>query len=212
MTTVIAIDGPAGSGKSTIAQALARRIGVPHVDTGAYYRALTLAVLRAGADPDDPADVLDVLDGVTVRQRGDRTLLNGRDVEDAIRSDEVTSHVSTVAAHPRVRERLVAWQRAAVDARGAVVEGRDAATVIVPDATLKVWLTATPAVRAARRAAQWGTSDDDATVANVATQLMARDHADRHNTFRAREAIEIDTTDLAVSEVVDRIVDLLPGP
>lgn len=212
MTTVIAIDGPAGSGKSTIARALARRVGVPHVDTGAYYRALTLAVLRAGADPEDTAAVLGVLDRIRITRRGDRTMLSGRDVEDEIRSDEVTDRVSAVARHPRVRERLVAWQRAAVDARGGVVEGRDAATVIVPDATLKVWLTAIPAVRAARRAAQQGTADNDAVVARVATQLIARDHADRHNTFRAREAVEIDTTDLTVPEVVDRIVDLLPGP
>lgn len=212
MTTVIAIDGPAGSGKSTIARALARRIGVPHVDTGAYYRALTLAVLRAGVDPEDQLAVLDVLDRVRITRQADRTLLNGHDVEGAVRSDEVSSHVSAVARHPRVRERLVQLQRAAIGARGGVVEGRDAATVIVPDATLKVWLTATPAVRAARRAAEHGTADDRAAVARVATRLKARDHADRHNTFRAREAIEIDTTDLAVHEVVDRVVGLLPGP
>jgi cytidylate kinase len=204
MTTVVAIDGPAGSGKSTIARALARHLDVPHVDTGAFYRALTLAVLRAGVDPSDETAVVDVLERTRLRLAGDRVLLDGDDVGDEIRTDHVTANVSAVARHPRVRARLVRLQRAAVDARGGVVEGRDAATVIVPQATLKVWLTAPPAVRAARRAAQQG-SDDAVTIERVATQLVARDHADRGNTFRAGDAIDIDTGQLTVPQVIDRI-------
>ncbi|HEX6257221.1 MAG TPA: (d)CMP kinase [Euzebyales bacterium] len=209
MTTVIAIDGPAGSGKSTIAAALADRLGIPHVDTGAFYRALTLAVLRAGADPAAAAAVSGVLDRVRIARWDDRTLLDGHDVEQAIRTDEVTAHVSAVAAHPGVRRRLVALQRAAVAAGGAVVEGRDAASVIVPDATLKVWLTAPTTVRAARRAAQQG-AVDAAFVERVATQLVARDRADRPNTFLEDDAVVIDTGDLSVDAVVDAIVSLLP--
>lgn len=219
---VVAIDGPAGSGKSTIARALAERLDVPHVDTGAYYRALTLAVLRAGADPASEAACLDVLAGTHVARKADRTLLNGEDVEGMIRSDAVDANVSAVARHPRVRRRLVEWQRDAVGPAGAVVEGRDAATVIVPDATLKVWLTAPPAVRAARRANQRvrtsasGPAVGDPQVgvdhvARVSGDLVARDHADRSYTYRADDAVEIDTGDSTVDEVVDRIVGLL-GP
>lgn len=208
MSTVIAIDGPAGSGKSTIARALAERLDIPHVDTGAYYRATTLAVLRAGEDPTDEEAVLAVLGRSHVARKDDRTLLNGSDVEEAIRTAAVDASVSAVAAHPRVRAYLIERQRAAAGARGAVVEGRDAATAIVPDATLKVWLTAPAPVRAARRAAQHGTADA-VLVRQIGDSLASRDQADRGNTHRAGDAVEIDTGDLGVVEVVDRIVALL---
>jgi cytidylate kinase len=209
MTTVIAIDGPAGSGKSTVAAALARRLDVPHVDTGAYYRAATLVALRAGADPRSAAAVLAALDGVRIERRHGRTLVDGSDVEQAVRSDEVTAQVSAVASHPAVRRRLVVLQRAAATEAGAVVEGRDAATVIVPEAQLKVWLTAPPAVRAARRAAQQGCVDA-AVVDRVTTQLLARDDADSDNTFLAADAVVIDTADLTIDGVVERVIGLLP--
>lgn len=205
MTTVIAIDGPAGSGKSTVARTLAHHLDLPHVDTGAFYRALTLAVLRAGADPADAQAVLGVLDVTRLEVADARVLLDDDDITAAIRTDEVSAMVSAVARHSGVRARLVLAQRAALGERGGVVEGRDAATVIVPDATLKVWLTAPPTVRAARRAAQQG-SVDAVIVEHVATQLLARDHADRDNTFRADDAIEIDTAHLTVAQVVDHIV------
>lgn len=204
---VIAIDGPAGSGKSTVAAALARRLGIPHVDTGAYYRAATLAVLRKGADTALAADVLAALDGVHIARRAGRTLLDGDDVEQQIRTDQVTAAVSAVAAHPEVRRRLVLLQRAEAE-DGAVVEGRDAASVIVPDAELKVWLTAPPAVRAARRAAQQGHADA-AVIERVTTQLLARDDADSSNTFLDADAVVIDTADLTVDAVVARVVDLV---
>ncbi|HSJ44325.1 MAG TPA: (d)CMP kinase [Euzebyales bacterium] len=208
MSTVIAIDGPAGSGKSTIARALAERLAIPHVDTGAYYRAATLAVLRADEDPTDEAAVLAVLARSHVERKDDRTLLNGSDVEDAIRTAAVDADVSAIAAHPRVRAHLVELQRAAAGARGAVVEGRDAATVVVPDATLKVWLTAPAPVRAARRAAQQGTADA-AQISQIGDRLASRDQADRDNTYRAGDAVEIDTGDLGIVAVVDRVVALL---
>ena len=207
---VVAIDGPAGSGKSTIARALADHLDVPHVDTGAYYRALTLGVLRAGADPCSEAACVRVLAGTHICRKADRTLVNGEDVEEAIRTDAVDMNVSAVARHPGVRRRLVEWQREAVGLAGAVVEGRDAATVIVPDATLKVWLTAPPAVRARRRARQQGVSSEQ-VIARLSGDLAARDHADRNNTHRSDDAVEIDTSDRTVGEIVDRIVGLL-GP
>lgn len=210
MTVVVAIDGPAGSGKSTIARALAEQLDVPHVDTGAYYRALTLAVLRAGADPASEAACVDVMASSHVCRKHDRTLLNGEDVEAAIRDDGVDANVSAVAAHRTVRAQMVEWQRAAVDPAGAVVEGRDAATIIVPDATLKVWLTAPTAVRARRRALQQGVHVDHVDhVERVSGALVARDSADRNNTFRSTDAVVIDTADSTVGDVVERIEGLL---
>lgn len=209
--TVIAIDGPAGSGKSTVARALADRLQLPHVDTGAYYRALTLAVLDAGAGPDDAVGVMMVLERSDVSHGPTGTVLDGRDVEHRIRGAAVTAAVSAVARHTAVRQRMVVAQRAAVGPRGAVVEGRDAATVIVPDADLKVWLTAPTAVRAARRARQQGAAAGD-DIARVSAELAARDHADRDNSVRADDAVTVDTADRTVDEVVDDIVALHPAP
>jgi cytidylate kinase len=208
LMVVVAIDGPAGSGKSTISRALAQRLDVPHVDTGAYYRALTLAVLRAGADPRSESECVDVMADTHICRKADRTLVNGEDVEDAIRSDAVDANVSAVARHRGVRRRMVEWQREAIGPAGAVVEGRDAASVIVPHATLKVWLTAAPAIRARRRALQQGTSSEQ-VIARLSSELAARDHADRHNTHRSDDAVEIDTSDASVDQIVDRIRAML---
>lgn len=207
--TVIAIDGPAGSGKSTIARALARRLEIFHVDTGAYYRALTLAVLRAHVEPSSEEGCLEVLSQIDITRKDDRTLLNGEDVEVAIRGRAVDANVSAVSRHVNVRKRLVGWQREAVGPDGAVVDGRDAATVIVPDATLKVWLTAAPAVRAQRRADQHGEGAQDDAVQRISGELAARDQADRGYTHRDDDAVEIDTGHASVDDVVDRIVALL---
>ncbi|MDQ3538705.1 MAG: (d)CMP kinase [Actinomycetota bacterium] len=205
--TMIAIDGPAGSGKSTIAAALAERLGVAHVDTGAYYRAGTLAVLRAGIDLRDGAACARVLDGLTIERRAGRTLLDSVDVEDDIRGPEVTATVSAVSAHPAVRAALLGVQRAAVSPTGAVVEGRDAGTVVVPDAELKVWLTASPLERAVRRAAQVGTVEPGA-ISIHADSIKRRDSDDASQMLRSSDAIEIDTTGVTVDEIVDRLVRL----
>jgi cytidylate kinase len=206
--TVVAIDGPAGSGKSTIAAALAERLGVAHVDTGAYYRAATLAVLRAGAPPDDQGAVLDAVRAATLDRRGGRTCLDGADVEDEIRGPAVTASVSSISRHPAVRRHLVALQQAEVAVRGAVVEGRDAGTVVVPDADLKVWLTATPQERAARRAAQRGGRGAEA-VAREAADIARRDADDAAQMARASDAFELDTTGLTVDQVVGELVSRL---
>ena len=202
--TVVAIDGPAGSGKSTIAAALARRLDVGHVDTGAYYRAAAYAVLRAGVAPDDAEAATEVVRGATIDRRGGRTTLDGNDVEDEIRGAAVTNVVSKVAAVPEIRAHLVAVQQAAIRAEGAVVEGRDAGTVVVPDADLKVWLTATPLERARRRAGQFGTADAAAVQAHT-VELERRDRLDARQMARATDAVEIDTTDRSVEEIVDDI-------
>jgi cytidylate kinase len=201
---VVTIDGPAGSGKSTVAASLAARLGLPHVDTGAYYRAATLAVVRAGVDPDDAESCATVAQQIEVTRRGDRTLLDGEDVEDEIRGSQVTGLVSRVSGHPAVRAALMAAQRRGITEAGAVVEGRDAGTVVVPEAPLKVWLTAAPAERAARRAAQLG-EDDAAAVAAHAEAIAARDRADADRTVRPQDAVEIDTSGRTVTSIVDEL-------
>lgn len=201
---IVAIDGPAGSGKSTIAAALASRLAVTHVDTGAFYRAATLLVLRAQADPSDAQACLTALDGHRLERRDGRTLIDGEDVEAAIRSEPVNQTVSTVAAHPPVRSALLAVQRAPTADGGAVVEGRDAGTVVVPEADLKVWLTAAPSERAARRAAQLGRPDGTA-LAEQEQALRERDERDTAQMRRAQGVVEVDTTERSVDEIVEEL-------
>lgn len=203
---VVAIDGPAGSGKSTVAAALAERLGVAHIDTGAFYRAATLLVLRAGVNIEDGPACARLVEGVTITRRGGRTHLEDEDVEDAVRGPEVTAAVSTVSAHPQVRAALLQLQRHEVDEHGAVVEGRDAGTVVVPHAPLKVWLTASPTERATRRAGQLGRTDADAVAAHAA-DIRRRDAADAGQMKRAPGAVEIDTTGRAIDELVDELVE-----
>jgi len=208
--TVVAIDGPSGAGKSTLARALAARLGLRHVDTGAYYRAGTLAVLHAGVDPADPGTVAKVVAAAAIDRRGGRTWLDGEDVEAAIRGRDVTAAVSAVAAVPEVRAHLVALQRdeVASSPAGAVVEGRDAGTVVVPDADLKVWLTAATGERALRRAVERGRDGADAVAAEVEA-LTRRDRRDAHAMARADDVVEVDGTHATVEQLVDRIVALL---
>jgi GTPase len=204
---VVAIDGPAGSGKSTVAGRVAAALDVPHVDTGALYRAATLACLRAEVDLDDGASCTSVV----VNRRIDRddvagrTFLDGEDVEEEIRGPEVTAAVSAVSAHHGVRSALLAPQRRAV-ARGGVVEGRDIGTVVLPDADVKVFLTASVQERARRRGAQVGRDDLDV----LTTELAARDLADGTRELapllRADDAWELVTDGLDVDEVVGLIV------
>lgn len=203
---VVAVDGPGGSGKSTVAQGLARRLNVPHVDTGAYYRAVTLMVLRADIDPADADACAAIADQTAITRCGGRTYVGGEDVEDAIRGPKVTAAVSAVSAHPLVRERLVAQQRAAIGPAGAVVEGRDAGTVVVPDADLKVWLTASPQMRAARRAGQLGDEDPE-VIAATASELARRDDADAQQMARAPDAVVVDTTGREVGDIVTELAE-----
>jgi CMP/dCMP kinase len=192
---LIAIDGPAGAGKSTVARAVARALGFTFLDTGAMYRAAALAALRGG----DPA-------GVQVRA-GERVLLGDEDVTDVIRSPEVTGKVSEVSADPAVRAALVACQRRLIAGGDHVAEGRDIGTVVAPDAELKIFLTATPEERARRRAVQLG-----ADAAQILVEQAIRDQSDsarEHAPLRpADDAVHLDTTGLTLDEVVSRIVAL----
>jgi GTP-binding protein len=198
---VVALDGPAGSGKSSVARAVAERLDAVHLDTGAIYRAITLACLEAGVALDDAARCADIAMAVRVSQADGRTLLDGRDVEDAIRGDEVSGAVSTVSAHAAVRAVLVSSQRA-LAAGGAVVEGRDIGTIVFPDADLKVFLTASPDARARRRADQLGRDD----IEELRSAIERRDAHDSEREIAplrsADDAWVLDTTDLPFEDVV----------
>jgi GTPase len=204
---VVAIDGPAGSGKSTVAVRVAEALEVPHVDTGALYRAATLACLRAEVDLTDGAACTSVVVGSRIERDGvaGRTYLDAEDVEDEIRGPEVTAAVSAVSAHHGVRSALTPAQRRAV-VDGGVVEGRDIGSVVLPDADLKVFLTASVEERARRRAGQVGRDD----LATLTAEIAARDEADGSREVaplvRADDAWELVTDGLEVGEVVDLIV------
>lgn len=207
---VIAIDGPGGVGKSTVARAVAAQLGLAYFDTGATYRAATLAVLEAGVAPDDGRAAAEIVDAVELGYSHGTIYLDDRDVAKAVRSAEVTANSSTVSAHPAVRERIVAFQRlwVAVHGNHAVVEGRDIGTVVFPDAPAKIFLTADPEIRAARRAGD--PEADGRAVATIAQELNARDRADTTRAASplqpADDAVVIDTGELTIDEVVASVL------
>ncbi len=216
---VVAMDGPSGTGKSTAARRLARECGAAYLDTGAMYRAATLAVLRAGLDGDsDPAAVLAAARAARIDTVTDPAapaiLLDGQDVEAEIRGTAVTSLVSAVSADPALRAEVVDQQRARIaagvaDRGGIVVEGRDIGTVVAPDAPLKVYLTASDEIRAARRGAQDRKAGRMADAAAVLAAVRRRDHLDTTRTASplaaAPDAIVLDTDDLTVDAVLDEL-------
>ena len=211
---VVAIDGPAGSGKSTVARRLADKLKLHYLDTGAMYRAATLATLRAGIDPSDEAAVAEVAQRVDIELRSDGTVhVNGEEATTAIRSPAVNGSVSAVAANAKVREEMVDRQRRWTRIRGGgVLEGRDIGTVVFPDADLKVYLTASPEVRAERRAGESGTAD----ITAVAADLARRDALDSERATdplrQADDADVVDTSDLTIDEVVDVLARKLRAP
>lgn len=207
---IVTLDGPGGTGKSTVSRLVAARAGLPHLDTGAYYRAVTLAVVGAGVDPSDPVEVTRIAEQLSLSQDAGRMYLDGRDVSVEIRSEPVTAAVSAVSAHPLVRRRLVGLQREWIERHGsrAVVEGRDIGSVVAPDAEVKVFLNATPEVRARRRALEIG--DDERT---VLADLNRRDRLDTTRTASPlvvpEGAVILDTSALTLEEVVDRVLGLI---
>jgi cytidylate kinase len=204
---VIAIDGPAGAGKSTVARGVAGELGFTYLDSGAMYRCVALAALQGGADRDDGEAVGALAEGLEIGFDGRRVLLDGDDVSDEIRSPEVSAAASQVSVHPRVREAMVARQRKLIAAADYVAEGRDIGTVVSPDAPLKVFLTASDEERARRRAAEAG--EDFEAVLAAQRQRDARDTEREHGALRAADdAVEIDTTGFTQDEVVARVVAL----
>ena len=199
--TVVAIDGPAGAGKSTVARAVAAALGFTYLDTGAMYRAVALAAAERGVPAGAIASSLAI-------EPGERIVLDGRDVTDAIRTPEVSEAASQAAADPAVRAAIASEQRRLLARGDWVAEGRDIGTVVAPDADVKVFLTAAPAERARRRAVELGL--DEATVLAEQTIRDERDRTREHSPLVPAEgAIEIDTTGMTQPEVVDRIVALV---
>lgn len=208
---VIAIDGPAGAGKSTVGRALAQRLGVGYLDTGAMYRAMTVAAQRRGVAEGDLDEVAEMAPTVSIDIAPDGAVtVDGCDATAAIRSRDVTESVSQIAANPAVRDVLVAQQRDWVAERGgAVVEGRDIGTVVFPDAALKLYVTASARVRAERRVAEIGGDIDE-----MEASILLRDRFDssrEHSPLsEASDAVVVDTTGMTIDEVVDHIAEMLP--
>ncbi len=210
---VIAIDGPGGVGKSTVTRGVAAALGYEYLDTGSTYRAATFAVLQAGVDPEDADAVLEVTRHCAIEYIDGAIHLDGYPVPDAVRSPEVTAAVSMVSAYPEVRGLVVEMQRDWVASRGgsAVVEGRDIGTVVFPEALVKVFLTARPEVRAARRSGDAEAAGKD--VAVIAAELEQRDHYDSTRAASplqpAHDATIVDTSDLDAAGVIAVILDLV---
>jgi cytidylate kinase len=210
---IVTIDGPAGAGKSSAARELARRLGFRFLDTGAMYRAVTLAAIQRGVDLTD-ADALARLAGeIHVELRGDRVLLDGRDVSDAIRTFEVTAAIHYAADDPAVRAVLVGWQRAAAGGSDVVTEGRDQASVVFPDAECKIFLTADEQERARRRQRDLAGRGEDVPLGEVLAKQRLRDERDSTRSVgplvKADGAIEVPTDGLSPEEVVDRLEQIV---
>jgi len=212
---IITIDGPAGAGKSTVARALARRLGFRFLDTGAMYRAVALAALRRGLDWDVPDDLAQLARKLDIRTFGERILLDGEDVTEAVRTSEVTAVTRYAADNPQVREFLVELQRKLAGNDDVVTEGRDQGTVAFPGAECKIFLTASPAERARRRLCDLQTQGEPVTLEQV---LAAQERRDREDATRAvgplapaADAVEVCTDGLSLDQVVARLKSLFPN-
>ena len=202
---IVAIDGPAGAGKSTVARSLAARLGFRYLDTGAMYRALTWLALEQNISLDDGESLGELARREAVSFDGDRVFIRGEDVTETIRQPEIDRVVSSVARHPKVRAVMRERQRELGSRGDAVIEGRDIGTVVCPDADVKVFLVADESERARRRVADRPEIGEEA----LATDLRLRDESDAAQMKAARDATQIDTTDLTIAEVVDRIEALV---
>lgn len=209
---IVAIDGPAGAGKSAVARGVAAALGFTYLDTGALYRTIALAALERGVEAGDGPALGGLADDTRIELAGVRVLMDGRDVTERIRHADVTGSVPVVSAHPEVRTALLRLQKRAAGSGNIVIEGRDIGTAVAPEAAVKVFLTATPEERARRRAIQIGAGLDPATLARLTADLQARDKVDRTRVasplMRAADAIEMDTTNMTQDEVIAAIVNL----
>ncbi len=204
---VIAIDGPAGAGKSSVARALAAELGFTYLDSGAMYRSVAYTCLDWGADPTKPGEATSTAESIEIDFDGEQVLIDGVDVTDEIRSPEVTEAASQVSVHPGVREAMVTEQRRLISAGRYVAEGRDIGTVVSPDSPLKVFLTASEEVRAERRAGQTGGDAEEILLSQ--RERDRRDTEREHGALKAADdAVEIDTSGLSLDEVVEKIAAL----
>ncbi len=209
----IAIDGPAGAGKSTVARAVADELGFTYVDTGAMYRAVALCALESGVDPEDPGGVAHIASAIEIELGNEKVCVDGRDVSGEIRTGDVTRASAQVARHPAVREALVAVQRRIATEGNVVMEGRDIGTKVLPDADVKVFLTASLDERARRRARDIGVTEDD--IEGLKDAINARDETDSSRPVspltQALDAVSVDTTGRPIEDVVREVVELVRG-
>ena len=205
----IAIDGPAGAGKSTIAKRIALELGIDYVDTGAMYRAMALKLLRTGTDYNDAEALAAVLADTDVDLDGGRVLLDGENVAGLIRTPEVSAMASESSAVLAVREKLVALQKAMAQKKSLVMDGRDIGTNVIPDAEYKIFLTASPLVRARRRALEMEAKGMEVDFDKLVEEINERDWRDSHREHnplkKADGAVEVDTSDMTIDEVVAAI-------
>ncbi|MDP8228576.1 MAG: (d)CMP kinase [Candidatus Electryoneaceae bacterium] len=213
---LIAIDGPAGSGKSTTAKMVAQRLGIPYLDTGALYRSVAWIMRKRGLSADNPTAITWLLDTIEITftdgESGTRVWIDKEEVTENLRSPEISQLTSVICVLPEIRERMELRQRQWADRGFGVMEGRDAGTVIIPNAGLKIYLTARPDVRAERRAIQLGISDDPKAVSKLAKDIAQRDKRDEKRAesplCKAIDAVEIDSSDLTFDQQVDQILKL----
>lgn len=216
MSLKIAIDGPAGAGKSTIAKGLAKKLNAIYVDTGAMYRAIGLYVLRNGIDKNDEVAVVEAVSTINVSivfEDGQQVvLLNGENVNGFIRTEEVGMMASGISGYAKVREKMVNLQRKLAESTDVVMDGRDIGTVVLPNANPKIYLTASARVRAERRAAELEAKGEPADIDTIEKDIIDRDYADMHRAvsplMKAEDAVEIDSSYMTIEEVQQAIIDL----
>lgn len=210
---IVTIDGPAGAGKSTVARALAQRLGFQYLDTGAMYRAVALAALRRGHDWNRPTELAALARRLRIELSGNRICLDGEDVTDAVRTMEVTAITHYSADNPEVRAHLVALQQALAQRQNVVTEGRDQGTVAFPNARCKIYLTASAEERARRRVGELTARGEPADFAEILTAQRLRDQRDSARSVgplrRADDAVEVCTDGLSIDQVVDRLEELV---
>ncbi len=211
MAAVITIDGPSGSGKGTIAERLAKRLGWHCLDSGALYRLVGFAAERAGISFDDAAKLAEIARSMSVEFRSGQVLLNGEDVSSAIRTETAGNAASKVAALPEVREALLQWQRDYAREPGLVADGRDMGSVVFPNAEVKIFLTASAEIRAERRYKQLKEKGLDVSLASLVTEIRERDERDQNRSVAPLKApaaaLEVESTALSIEEVLDRVLD-----
>ncbi len=215
---IIAIDGPAGSGKSTVAKELSKKLGFTYIDTGAMYRAVAYKVKQEGVNPENPEEVIRVLKEIEIKllpsDSGTKVILNGEDISDKIRTEEIGKIASKIARHSKVRKILVQKQREMGEKAGnAVIEGRDTGTVIFPDADIKIFMTASPEIRAKRRWKELRSRGIKIEFDQILKEVKERDYLDQTREDSplkpAEDAVVIDTSDKSIDQVINQILELI---